>query len=288
MGRIELNHVSLTFRVRQQKEKNSLKDMMLRRILGRPVNPMVEVRALQDVSLSVRGGERLGILGHNGAGKSTLLKLLAGIYPPTSGRRRVVGQISSLFDISLGFEGDSTGWENIYYRSFLQGETPRSVNAKIKEIADFTELGDYLHIPVRYYSAGMMVRLAFSIATAVKPEILLIDEVLGVGDQAFQDKARQRMNEMMAQAELIVVVSHDLHSLVRMCDRGLWMQQGRVLADGPITEVADRYTLAASEPARGNAPCRYGAGRCRCLSCQAFPRCLFCSSRLDASCLFVR
>ena len=242
MGRIELNHVSLTFRVRQQKEKNSLKDMMLRRILGRPVNPMVEVRALQDVSLSVRGGERLGILGHNGAGKSTLLKLLAGIYPPTSGRRRVIGQISSLFDISLGFEGDSTGWENIYYRSFLQGETPRSVNAKIKEIADFTELGDYLHIPVRYYSAGMMVRLAFSIATAVKPEILLIDEVLGVGDQAFQDKARQRMSEMMAQAELIVVVSHDLHSLVRMCDRGLWMQQGRVLADGPITEVADRYT----------------------------------------------
>src|ERR1700722_17685378 len=129
MGRIELSKVSLTFHVRQQKERTSLKSMMVRRLLGRPSNPLMEVRALQDVNLSIKAGERVGILGHNGAGKSTLLKLLAGIYPPTRGKRRVVGQISSLFDIALGFAQDATGWENIYYRGYLQGEAPRSVNA---------------------------------------------------------------------------------------------------------------------------------------------------------------
>jgi ABC-type polysaccharide/polyol phosphate transport system ATPase subunit len=251
MGHIELSNVSLTFHVRQQKERMSLKSMLVRKLLGRPGNPMMEVRALQDVNLSIKGGERLGILGHNGAGKSTLLKLLAGIYPPTRGKRRVVGHISSLFDIALGFEHDATGWENIYYRGYLQGETPRTVNAKIKAIADFTELGEYLHIPVRYYSAGMMVRLAFSIATAVEPEILLIDEVLNVGDKAFQDKARQRMSEMMTKAELIVLVSHDLNSLCRMCDRGLWMQQGRVMQEGPIAEVTESYLRASQETPAG-------------------------------------
>jgi len=255
MGRIELSKVSLTFHVRQQKERTSLKSMMVRRLLGRPSNPMMEVRALQDVNLSIKAGERVGILGHNGAGKSTLLKLLAGIYPPTRGKRKVVGQISSLFDIGLGFEQDATGWENIYYRGYLQGETPRSVKAKIKAIADFTELGEFLHIPVRYYSAGMMVRLAFSIATAVEPEILLIDEVLNVGDKAFQDKARQRMRDMMARAELIVVVSHDLDSLGRLCDRGVWLQQGRVMEEGPIAQVARSYTRALQGiPAGENHP----------------------------------
>lgn len=254
MGRIELKNVSLSFHVRQKRERGSLKSMMVNRILGRSVNAMMEVRALQDVNLSIKGGERVGILGHNGAGKTTLLKLLAGIYPPSRGKRRVVGQISSLFDIALGFEHDATGWENIYYRGYLQGETPRSVNAKIGAIAEFSELGEYLHIPVRYYSAGMMVRLAFSIATAVDPEILLIDEVLSVGDKAFQDKAQQRMKEMMSQAELIVLVSHDLGSLSRLCDRGVWLQQGRVMLDGPIAEVARRYTQATQESSAGPGP----------------------------------
>jgi lipopolysaccharide transport system ATP-binding protein len=244
MGRIELNHVSLTFRVRQQRERTSLKDMLVRRLLGRPINPMIKVRALQDVSLNVRAGERIGILGHNGAGKSTLLKLLAGIYPPTRGTRLVEGQISSLFEIALGFEADATGWENIYYRSYLQGETPRTVRGKIDGIAEFSGLGDFLKIPVRYYSAGMMVRLAFSIATAVEPEVLLVDEVLNVGDQDFQEKARRRMREMMDRAEVIVLVSHDLDSLARLCDRGIWMEQGRIREQGPIEEVSLAYLRA--------------------------------------------
>src|SRR5262249_42140244 len=126
----------------------------------------------RDVSLRVGEGERLGIIGPNGAGKSTLLKVLAGIYPPTQGRRVVEGQISSLFDLTLGFEADSNGWDNIHYRSYLQGETPRGVRAKLAAIAEFSELGHFLDMPVRYYSAGMMVRLAFAIATAIEPQIL--------------------------------------------------------------------------------------------------------------------
>src|SRR5262249_18889798 len=204
MARIELDRVNLTFRVRRN-GRITLKEFLVRRMFRQSVNPYMEVRALQDISLRLNPGERVGILGHNGAGKSSLLKLLAGIYPPTRGKRLVEGRISSLFDITLGFEQDATGWENISYRAYLQGETPRSVRSKIKPIAEFSELGDFLNMPVRYYSAGMLVRLAFSIATATEPEILLVDEVLGVGDMAFQDKARQRMREMMVKAQLIVM-----------------------------------------------------------------------------------
>src|ERR1700732_1553996 len=241
MARIELDRVSLTFRVRQH-GRISLKEFLVRQMFRRSMNPVIKVRALRDVSLTVEEGQRVGIIGPNGAGKSTLLKLLAGVYPPMRGRRIVDGRISSLFDISLGFEQDATGWENIYYRGYLQGETPRSVRAKIEPIAEFSELGDFLNMPVRYYSAGMMVRLAFSIATAVEPEILLVDEVLSVGDMAFQDKARRRMQEMMGRARLIVMVSHDMDSLERLCEQGVWMDQGRVRMIAPIRQVVAAYT----------------------------------------------
>jgi ABC-type polysaccharide/polyol phosphate transport system ATPase subunit len=248
MPRIELDRVSLTFRVRQQQGRMTLKEYLVRGLFLRPAQARMEVRALQEVSLRVGPGDRLGVIGHNGAGKSTLLKLLAGIYHPTGGRRRVEGQISSLFDISLGFEQEATGWENIYYRSYLQGETRRSVNAKIESIAAFTELGEFLNMPVRYYSAGMMVRLAFSIATAVEPEVLLIDEVLSVGDMSFRDKAGRRMREMMSTAKLAVIVSHDLGSLANLCDRGIWLDHGRVRAEGPIDDVIEAYTESVQGP----------------------------------------
>jgi ABC-type polysaccharide/polyol phosphate transport system ATPase subunit len=248
MPKIELDRVSLTFRVRQQQGRMTLKEYLVRGLFLRPAPVRMEVKALQDVSLRVGAGERLGVIGHNGAGKSTLLKLLAGIYYPTSGRRRVKGQISSLFDISLGFEQEATGWENIYYRSYLQGETRRSVDAKVEAIAEFSELGDFLNMPVRYYSAGMTVRLAFSIATAVEPEVLLIDEVLSVGDMAFQEKARNRMRAMMSRAKLAVIVSHDLNSLASLCDRGIWMDHGRVRAEGSMEDVIEAYTESVQGP----------------------------------------
>jgi ABC-type polysaccharide/polyol phosphate transport system ATPase subunit len=247
MAMIDLDNVSLTFTVRQ-KGRVSFKEFLVKRLFWQSVNPYREVKALQDVSLKMGDGQRIGIIGHNGAGKSTLLKLLAGIYPPTKGKRIVKGRISSLFDIALGFEVDANGWENIAYRSYLQGETPKTLKSKIDPIAQFSELGDFLNMPVRYYSAGMIVRLAFSIATAIEPEILLVDEVLSVGDMAFQEKARQRIHEMIAKAELIIVVSHDLESLAKICNEAIWMDHGHVRQMGPVHEIIDAYKASVQVP----------------------------------------
>jgi ABC-type polysaccharide/polyol phosphate transport system ATPase subunit len=240
MASIELDDVSLHFRVRQ-KRTTTLKEYLVHHMYRKSVNPYVEVRALDRVSLHLKDGDRVGILGHNGAGKSTLLRLLAGIYPPTGGTRTVTGRICSLFDITLGFEMESTGWENINYRAYLMGETPRTIRPKRKEIAEFAELGDFLNMPVRYYSAGMLVRLAFAISTAAEPEVLLVDEVLSVGDLAFQQKARARMEKMMHTARVIVMVSHDLDNLAQVCQTGIWMDHGRVRQIGPMREVIAAY-----------------------------------------------
>jgi ABC-type polysaccharide/polyol phosphate transport system ATPase subunit len=249
MARIELEQVSLTFRVRQNK-RVTLKEWLIGRLSGRASNPIKEVKALREVDLQIRKGDRVGIIGHNGAGKSTLLKVLAGIYLPSEGRRLVEGRVSSLFDIHLGFELDSNAWENIKFRSFLQGDTPNGVARKSQAIADFSELGEHLDMPVRYYSAGMLVRLAFSIATAIDPEVLLVDEVLSVGDLAFQNKARERMLEMMARAHLMVMVSHDLESLPRTCNRAIWLDHGRIVKAGPVDEVIAAYRASvAAAPA---------------------------------------
>src|SRR5918911_812005 len=175
MARIELDGVGLTFRVRQKKQL-TLKEFLVGRLFLRSRNPVMEVQALRGVDLRVEQGDRVGVIGHNGAGKSTLLKLLAGVYPPTSGTRLVEGKICSLFDIALGFE---------------------------------------------HYSSGMLVRLAFSISTAVEPEVLLIDEVLGAGDLAFQIKAKQRMRDMMAAARLMVLVTHEIPTLEQICNRAI-------------------------------------------------------------------
>ena len=240
MTRIALKNVGLTFKIRQNSGV-SFKDFVLKQMFRSSVNARIEVRALRDVSFEINVGDRVGIIGHNGAGKSTLLKLLAGIYTPTYGERHVTGQISSLFDISLGFEPDASGWENIAYRSYLQGETPSSIRDRIEPIAEFTELGDFLKMPVRYYSAGMKVRLAFAIATAIEPEILLADEVLSVGDMAFQEKARTRVYEMMNRAKIIVLVSHDLASIKDLCEWVIWMDHGTVREIGKPDEIVQAY-----------------------------------------------
>ena len=240
MVEIDLENVNLEFSVRRYK-RLALKEFLVRGMFSRAANPVIRVQALRDVTLHVGEGERLGVIGHNGAGKSTLLRLLAGIYPPTSGRRTVSGRVSSLFEITLGFEPDASGWENIYYRGYLQGETPQSLKPKVTAIAEFTELGEFLDMPVRYYSAGMMIRLAFAIATAIEPEILIVDEVLSVGDLAFQQKAGQRIREMMAQARLMVIVSHDLDALRDLCTRVVWLDHGRVRQIGDPAATITAY-----------------------------------------------
>jgi ABC-type polysaccharide/polyol phosphate transport system ATPase subunit len=248
MAFIELENVGLTFRVRQQ-GRFSLKEFLVgnRQRTKRPST--LRVRALEGVDVRIREGERVGIIGHNGAGKSTLLKVLAGIYAPSEGQRIVEGNISSLFDLSLGFEPHATGRENIVYRGYLQGETPRTLRDKLDPIAEFSELGEHLDMPVRYYSSGMLVRLAFSIATAIDPEILIVDEVLSAGDLAFQGKAKERMREMITKAKLVVLVSHDLISLTELCDWLIWLDHGRIRATGPCDEIIAQYTEKASRPA---------------------------------------
>lgn len=250
MPQIALENVSLSFTVRRTR-RITLKEYILKEMFRQSWNT---VHALSGLNLTVREGERLGVVGHNGAGKSTLLKLLAGIYPPTNGTVSVQGRICSLFDIALGFEPEASGWENIRFRSYLHGETPAGVRAKIDGIAEFTELKDFLGVPVKNYSAGMLMRLAFAIATASEPEVLLIDEVLAVGDKSFQTKARGRMKELMASSRLMVVVSHDLGTLRDMCSRVIWMKHGQIIMDGPSAEVVQRYTEAiALQAATGNA-----------------------------------
>ncbi len=246
MKLIELDDVSLRFHVHCQ-DRTSLKEYLLHGLFRGRKQSMLEVKALEHIDLVVEQGERVGIIGHNGAGKSTMLKLLAGIYPPTSGTRRVSGRVSSLFDISLGFEPDANGWDNIRFRSYLQGETPRSVHAHLQAIADFSELGEFLDMPVRYYSSGMLVRLAFSVATAIEPEILIIDEVLSAGDCSFQAKAQQRMHTLISHAQAVVVVSHDLASLKKTCSRFLWLDHGRIRMSGPAGDVIPAYVAHMQE-----------------------------------------
>jgi ABC-type polysaccharide/polyol phosphate transport system ATPase subunit len=248
MAQIELQNVSITFTTQQQK-RQSLKEYLVQGLFRSSVNPKVSVRALEGINLSARDGDRIGVIGHNGAGKTTLLKTLAGVYPPTTGTRAVEGKICSLFDITLGFEHEATGWENILYRAYLQGETPTSIRDKLDGIVAFTELGDFINVAVRHYSAGMLMRLAFSIATAVNPEVLLVDEVLAVGDLAFLHKAKARMHELMSTARVMVMVAHDLNSIIEMCNRVIWMEHGRVRAEGAPGVVVGEYIKAASRAA---------------------------------------
>lgn len=246
--RIALDDVSLTFTLRQ-KRKTTLKEYLLKGLFLGSANPKVAVHALSNVSFNVREGERVGVIGHNGAGKSTLLRVLAGVYPPTTGTRTVDGRICSLFELGLGFEMESTGWDNIAYRGYLQGETPRTLKPKIAEIAAFSELGEFLDVPVRFYSQGMLMRLAFSIATATEPEVLLVDEVLSVGDLAFQKKAAERMRALMAKSGLMVMVSHDLNSIRQLCTFCVWLSHGMVVMGGAPDEVVAAYTKSVAESA---------------------------------------
>ncbi len=242
---IDLRDVHLRFRVRSA-SKLSLKEYLVRGLFRSAANPPMDIQALRGITLRVKEGERLGIVGHNGAGKSTLLKVIAGIYLPTSGERRVTGRICSLFDIMVGFEMEASGWDNIRFRAYLQGETPRTLRNKLPAIAEFSELERFLNVPLKYYSAGMLVRLAFSIASATEPEVLLIDEALAAGDLSFRAKARRRVTELMASARLMVLISHDLKSLAELCTSVVWLERGEVRMLGPCAEVIAAYRDGAA------------------------------------------
>jgi len=239
MSTIQLNDINLVFQVWREKR---IKDILIPG--SRKFNDFHAdgtVHALDSLNLIVHDGERLAVIGHNGAGKSTLLKLIAGIYAPTSGQLIVNGRVSSMFELATGFEMESNGWDNIYLRGLMLGETPESIKRKMREIAEFSELGDFLNMPVKYYSSGMFVRLAFSVSTTIKPDILLLDEVVGAGDAAFLQKANRRMHEMVDISKIMVLVTHSMDSACEMCNRCIWMERGKILMDGIPAEVTQAY-----------------------------------------------
>jgi len=199
------------------------------------------IRALSDVSLRLQEGDRLGLIGHNGAGKSTLLKVLAGIYWPTQGRVASQGHIVSTLNIALGMEGEATGRENIYIRGRLLGLNSAQITQKMDDIIAFTELGDYIDMPVRIYSSGMSMRLAFAIVTAMDSDILLMDEVIGTGDAAFISKAEHRLNEFMNRSKILVLASHSEDVIRKFCAICMLLEHSRVVATGATAEVLDIY-----------------------------------------------
>ena len=251
MASVRLEHVGLEFHVGAERT-DTLKSAVRRRFgIRRTVDRTV--KALQDVSLSIGAGERVGLIGHNGAGKSTLLKVIGGMYPPQHGRVDTEGHICSMFEFITGFEMEANGWENIRTRAMLLEMSPKEVDAKLERIAEVSQLGEFLDIPVRHYSTGMYVRLAFATSTAVDPQILLLDEVMAAGDAAFIENARKRMNEFMERASIVVFATHSLDVLPQFCARTILLRHGRVVADGPTEEVVRLYTDGAPTVS-GNPP----------------------------------
>lgn len=241
---ISLQAVNLHYASVAYKER-SLKSLLGQFLTpGRKRHVVADIHALKDISVQIQPGERIGLLGHNGAGKSTFLKTIAGLYPISSGKLLVKGQVRSLFDLSMGFEPDATGRENILYRGLLLGLSPSFMRMKEEEIVDFAGLGEFIDYPIKTYSAGMQVRLAFSISTAVGGDILLLDEVIGAGDANFMAKAKLRISSLIEQSEILVLASHDVNALASLCTRGLLFDHGNLVFDGPInaalTEYADR------------------------------------------------
>ena len=202
---------------------------------------LVVVRAIDNMSFIFNDGDRIGLLGHNGAGKSTLLRLLGGVYEPSSGTAIIKGTLGSLIDISLGIDHEATGRENIYFRGGLLGMTKSEIKQQLEAIIDFSELGNFIDLPLRTYSSGMHLRLAFSVSTTLRPEILLMDEWLSVGDEGFKHKAEQRMSELVQSTSILVIASHSREIIEKTCNRVLWLDHGKVRMDDNPTAVLKAY-----------------------------------------------
>jgi ABC-type polysaccharide/polyol phosphate transport system ATPase subunit len=228
-------------------QQRSLRKALFQRATGGSIeregknDERISVKALNDISLTLNDGDRVGLIGHNGAGKSTLLKLMAGIYEPVSGSIKIEGRVTPLFDVMPGLDGEDSGYENIVTSGLLIGLTRKQIEAKIPEIEEFCELGEYLTLPVRTYSSGMAMRLGFALATALDPGVLLMDEGIGTGDQRFAERAETRMMDFVGRSRILVLASHSDRMIRKMCNKAIWLDSGRIVAFGPVNEICDEY-----------------------------------------------
>lgn len=235
---VKLDDISLKFNI-DNNRATSLKEFVVRWIKRDLKHG--EFWALKHVSFEVAKGDVLGIIGHNGAGKSTLLKVISGIMKPTNGKIEAKGNIVPMLELGSGFDMELSGRENIFLNGAILGYTEKFLKEKYDEIVEFSELGEFIEAPIRTYSSGMLARLAFSVACVVEPEILIVDEILSVGDADFQDKSRKRMMELMAGGTTVFFVSHNLDQIKEMCNKVLWLERGNTMMFGATREICEKY-----------------------------------------------
>ncbi|WP_274628443.1 ABC transporter ATP-binding protein [Arvimicrobium flavum] len=244
MAFIKLESVSVSFPVYNSSGR-SIKNRIVSAATGGQISARehggIVVEALRDLSLEIEHGDRVALIGHNGAGKTTLLRLLAGIYEPPVGTITVEGRVAPLFDLALGLNMESTGYENIRLRGLVLGLSKKEIDARMEGIAEASELGQFLEMPLRTYSAGMLARLAFAVSIAIQSDILLLDEGIGAGDAAFMAKARQKIAKFVESAGILVLASHSDELVTTMCDKALLLEHGRIIAQGPVEEVLATY-----------------------------------------------
>lgn len=235
---INVKHVSMKFRMANDRV-DSLKEYLVAFLEHRL--QYKEFQVLDDISFNVKKGEVVGIIGKNGAGKSTLLKIIAGVMTPTTGNVVVAGNIVPMLELGSGFDDELTGKENIFLNGAILGYSKEFLEEKYQEILDFSELGEFINMPIRNYSSGMMMRLAFSVATVVQPEILIVDEILAVGDEGFQNKSKARMLELMSGGTTVLFVSHSIGQIEEMCDRVIWLENHKIKMDDVASVVCAAY-----------------------------------------------
>ena len=236
---IEVNHVSMLFRLNRERVDNA-KEYFIR-LLTRKLH-YTEFWALKDVSFKIEKGDRVGVMGFNGAGKSTLLKTIAGVLKPTMGSVKVTGTIAPMLELGAGFDPNYTGAENIYLYGATMGFSRKFIDEKYDEIVEFSELKEFINAPLKSYSSGMKSRLGFAIATAVKPDVLILDEVLSVGDAAFKEKSEQRILDMMKDGVTVLYVSHSTDRIRKLCNKAIILTKGQIVANGEVGEICDMYT----------------------------------------------
>lgn len=237
---IEVSHISMGFKMDMNKVF-SLKEWVVTWLKGQ--SNYQTFWALKDVSFEVNKGEVVGIIGRNGSGKSTLLKIISGLFRPSEGEISVKGRIVPMLELGSGFDPELTGRENVFLNGAILGYTEAFLKEQFDDILEFSELGEFIDMPLKTYSSGMMMRLAFSVATIIQPEILIVDEILAVGDEAFQRKSRAKMLELMGGGTTVLYVSHSLDQIRELCNRVIWLDRGKVVMQGEASEVCDAYHI---------------------------------------------